>query len=197
MTCVPQPCRVFVFELNQEDAAAVVELMLGHDLLELVQIGIGVGHRRSHLASGHAGFDHQPGRITAHLPLRAGVRADADERVHVHFLEQREPGIKIVIIGEIVLAVFRFRGVPKDVGLDRVKAHHLEAPDAVAPQLARHAGVMDGAGGDEGGLAVEIEIAVLPMVGFVGCGSGREDFARAVLRRGVYGQDDEEGEKEK
>ena len=62
---------MLVLKLNHEHAAPVVKLMLGHDLLHRVKMGVRERHGPTHFTRDHPRFDHQPRRIAAHFPFRA------------------------------------------------------------------------------------------------------------------------------
>ena len=114
-------------------------------------------------ADGSCGFgvSEEPGGQAAEIPLGAGVRAGAEDDIKAFLLGGADEGGDVVLAGEVVVPGRRLMDVPEDIGGDGVEAHGLRHLEAGVPVLAGDAGVVEFAGEDLIGVAVESEVVGL------------------------------------
>ena len=184
---------VLVFDLGDEDGTAAAYLEWGGFLGEAVDPAFDGNHEGGVVGAergGHAGVFEEPGGVAAELPLGAGVGAGAEDDVEAFFLCGLDEGDEVGVAGEVVVAGGGLVDVPEDVGGDGVEAHGSGHFEAGVPVLAGDAGVVEFAGEDFEGLAVEEEVVALDGEG-VGrsvarlCNGGESWLGRGRrLRRG-------------
>ncbi len=122
---------------------------------------------------GHPWVFEEPSGEASELPFGAGVGAGAEDNVETLFLRGFNEGDQVVVAGEVEVVGGGLVDVPEDVGGDGVEAHGTCHFEACVPVLARDAGVVELAGEDFVGLAVEGEV-----VAFDGEGVGRGGWPR-------------------
>ena len=141
-----RPSGMLVLELHPDHAAALVDLVLGNDWDDLLVVGV----RRGKVVRGGVANLHvlrgDPLRNPAGQPFGAVVRARPHDRVHADVLDGGQPGIEIEVVTELEDAGRGLLRVPKDIGRNGIEACALHLDQPLAPQLARHACVVDLAG---------------------------------------------------
>ncbi len=182
---------VLVFNLRDDDGAAATDLEWGGLLGEAVDPALGGDHEGGVVGAeggGHAGVFEEPGGEAAELPLGAGVGAGAEDDVEAFFLRGFDEGGDVVVAGEVEVAGCGLVDVPEDVGGDGVEAHGAGHLEAGVPVLAGDAGVVEFAGEDFEGLAVEGEVVALDGEGVGRCGRCR------LAEAGKGGEGEDAGE---
>ncbi len=151
---------VLVLDLQHQDRAAACDEQRPHHLRQLRDVPLGRVHvARVEAADPDVWVLKQVGRDASEVPLRADVRPGPQQHPHALFLRDAdEAGDVVAGGGEVERARRRLVEVPEDVGGDRVAAHRLRHPDAVAPVLRRDARRVHLAGNDLEGLPVEQEV---------------------------------------
>ena len=107
---------IFILDLHHYDRPTVgygqVSDLLGHLLLKLVYTfkkpGIG-------LTQAYILFLEQPPGQSAHLPLRADIRAGAQNHLHVIGLAELDKHPQIILAGEVKIILRRLVGVPEHI----------------------------------------------------------------------------------
>jgi len=137
--------EVLVLVLDRHDVAATGDLQLGQAGQQLAEVlvvvvGIdGVGASQVDVLLGA-----QPGGEAAEVPLGADVGPRADDHVQPEVRRLLDELDDVVVAGEIPLPFVAFVTVPRHVRLDAVEPAGLRLGQAVAPQLAGHAEIVDG-----------------------------------------------------
>ena len=155
---------VFVFDLRDEDGTAVADLEWGGFLREAIDPALDGDHEGGVVGAeggGHAGVFEEPCGVAAELPLGKGVGAGAEDNVETFFLSGLDEGYEVGVAGEVVLAGGWFVDVPEDVGGDGVETHGAGHFETGVPVFARNAGVVEFAGEDFEGFAVEEKLVAL------------------------------------
>ena len=165
---------VFVFDLDGNDGAAVLEKQRGDFLGKARKPRI---HGGNVFGIGGAKNERvvleKPAWIAAEIPLRTNVRAGAEDDVETFLLGFADVLGDIVLPGEVVDSRSRLVEVPKDIGGDGVKSHRAGLAEAVAPVSAGHAGIVHLARKNLVGLAVKLKLAVGDREGMGGLRCGR------------------------
>ena len=152
---------VFVFNLGDDDGAAAADLERGDLLAEASDPALGGDHEGGIVGAeggGHARVFEEPGGEAAELPLGAGVGAGAEDDPEAFFLRGFNEGDEVVVAVEVEVVGGGLVNVPEDVGGDGVEAHGAGHFEAGVPVLAGDAGVVEFAGENLEGLAVEGEV---------------------------------------
>lgn len=147
---------MLVFKLDEDDAAAAVNLIGNNDGKQLppetghVLFKSGVGG--ADLEAWHVA---QPDGITTTVPLGAIIRPHPGNGVESQRLGEFKIRVQVGVGGEIELAALRFVKIPKGVELGAVEAGALEACQPVRPKSLRNPGVFHARGSDKNTLAIE------------------------------------------
>ncbi len=115
-------------------------------------------------------------------------------------MDQLQVGVKVLVARKVVLAFPRLMVVPEGVGLDGVVAGPLDPQQAVAPEGARDAAVVERPGDDKCPLAVDKKPFAVKVYEWPGGGRGGKQIviaARKARREGREGgkAEGEAGEK--
>ena len=151
---------VLVFDLGHDDGATATDLEGSGLLGETFDPALGGDHECGVVgAEGVSGFGigEEPCGEAAEFPFGTGVGAGAEDDVEAFFLRGLDEGGEVVLAGEVVVAWGGFVDVPEDVGGDGVEAHGAGHLETSVPVFAGDAGVVEFAGEDFEGLAVEGE----------------------------------------
>ena len=136
-------CPILVLDLYHDDIPAPGHLQVSQLLADLVheqlrpfeEIGI-VGTELDILLL------QQPPGQSAHLPLRADIRAGTQHDIHAFFLGQPAKSGNIVLPLEIELARFLLMDIPERIDTDRVHAECLAHLNTMLPVFGGDTGVM-------------------------------------------------------
>jgi hypothetical protein len=185
---------VLVLDLDHQDGPAAVDLEVADDLADLQDVGL-AGGEVARIGAAHldVGRPQQPSGQPAEIPLGAGVRPGPDDDPEPQALGRPDEGGQVVPAGEVPLARLGLEGVPEDIGRDRVQPGGFDLGQPVGPVLPGDALVMDLAGHDPEGAAVEEKVLlaepeVIPLAGQPGGqdqdgqgGDGLSDASHASL----------------
>ncbi len=169
---------VLVFDLGHEDGTAVAELEWGDFLGEAVDPALGGDHEGGVVGAEDAA-DFGSARSQAGKPPNShsaqDVGAGAEDDVEAFLLSFADELGEVVVAGEVEVAGRGLVDVPEDVGGDGVEAHGAGHLETCVPVLAGDAGVVEFAGEDFEGLAVEDEVIAFGCEGVItgGCGLPR------------------------
>src|SRR5512142_695923 len=110
--------RMLVLELNPNDAAALVDLMLGNDRNEFLIVPVS----RSQIVRGAVADLHSlrgdPLRDAPGEPFGAVVRAGPYDGEHSHGLDFRQPSVQIEVVPRLEHAGCRLLSIPEDIRRD-------------------------------------------------------------------------------
>ena len=135
-----------VLDLAQDDLAAARDLPLGEDREQAAPILLdGLEIERVKGPRFQPGLVVEPGGEAAAVPFGADVGAGADDDIQSGFGDHIQEGGDIGLAFKDKIAFLRLVDVPEEVELQSVQSSGLGLLDAVGPQLARDAGVVDGA----------------------------------------------------
>src|SRR5208337_2059290 len=174
---------VFVFHLDQDDGSAIADLQWGHFLAEALEpAGGGLQKLWIAAADDNGMIFQQPGGISPELPLRAGIRAGAQDDVQAFLLRFANEFGDVVVAGEIVHAGARLMLIPENIGGDGIEPHGFRHAKTVTPVGARDARVVHFTGDNLERFAVEKKLAVVygeaSCHGLLRRGGGRKDYQR-------------------
>ena len=112
---------VFVLDLRHYDVAAVLNLERSEAFSHLFHIPVGGGKKRRVVRTDlHIPITKQPCRKAAEVPLRANIRAGANDQPKAFFLSEFCKVCDILAARKIEFAGLRLVLIPEDVCRDRV-----------------------------------------------------------------------------
>ncbi len=150
---------VFVFHLHGNDGPAAGGLQRDQPFHQRIEEAIdSLQVRPVRAAHLHARIFQQPGGQAAEIPFRADIRSRADNDFQAEVCRGLDEANDIQHAVEMEFAGVGFVQVPRDIGFDRVQSESFGLFKPVAPVFGHDPEIMDRAGKDAEGLAVEQEL---------------------------------------